>query len=398
MKSNWLFLFIIYLIFSTFPYSGQAAEEVNIEKSATELIRQGDLLVAAYNPAEGDKSSEAFSSLYFDVFEASGLEKAIGIKDPDRKSQLESMLGKVVGKTKKGESVIEVQASWTEFKTALQITVQKHSNGEEGFIAILIQSFLILLREGFEAILVVTALTSYLRKIGAVEKLPVIYQGVGMALALSVLTAWLLSFLKLTGAAQEAMEGITMLIASVVLFYVSYWLISKRESTRWQQYIRDKINQAIGRGELFSLGFAAFLAVYREGAETILFYRALMGQAQGQTNAIFLGIFVACIALLGLIWAMRGISMRLPIGPFFAATAILLYYLAISFAGRGILELQGAGWVSITSVTHMPSIPWLGFFPTWESIGVQALLLIPALLGIVWIYAKRRANGKAVPA
>ena len=92
-----------------------------------------------------------------------------------------------------------------------------------------------------------------------------------------------LLFLKIytqSGESQENLEGITMLIAAAVLFYVSYWLTSKAEAARWMDYIQNQVMQSIGKGSIFTLGLASFFVVYREGAETILFYSALFSNAE----------------------------------------------------------------------------------------------------------------------
>ena len=253
-----------------------------------------------------------------------------------------------------------------------------------------------LLREGFEAILVVTALTTYLRRQGAEQQLSVVYLGIGLAVVASLLTAWLFTAVfSLSGAAQEALEGVTMLLASAVLFYVSYWLISKSESARWQAWIQGQINKALTRGSLFALGFAAFLAVYREGAETVLFYHALAGQAEGQQAALLLGFVAASLGLFVIYWLMKTASLKLPLGLFFSVTAALLYYLAVTFAGNGILELQEAGWVGITPVNWLPRIGWLGLHPTLETFAAQLLLLLPLPFALTW-WARQRRQLSAV--
>ncbi|MBF0162759.1 MAG: FTR1 family iron permease, partial [Magnetococcales bacterium] len=352
--------------------------ELNVAKEVAEVLRQGDAEIRLYHPVTGRNSGDALASLYFDQFEGTGLETAIGMRDPERKVRLESLFSALIGLANRGAPPAELQSAWEALKALLQQTAQEYPTEGGGAVALVLQSFLILLREGFEALLVVTALAAYLRKMGAADKLVVLWQGVGWALLASVLTAWLLGWvLHLAGPAQEAMEGITMLVAAGVLFYVSYWLISKQETARWQSYIRDKIQAAVGRGELFTLGFAAFLAVYREGAETILFYRALLAQAQGQNEAVALGFGLAVVALLALMWIMRTAAMRLPMGLFFTATAVLLYFLALSFTGHGVLELQEAGWLANTRIAHLPTIPWIGFFPTRESVIAQLLLVLP---------------------
>jgi high-affinity iron transporter len=336
--------------------------------------------------------------LYFDVFEGKGLETAIAMSNPSLKTELESHFSTVIGLASQGKPQTQVQTAWLSLHDLLQKTAQEQpTEGETGgFWSLVIQSFLILLREGFEAMLVITALITYLRRQKATDQLPVIYYSVGLALVASALTAYLISEVIKSGAAQEALEGITMLIAAAVLFYVSYWLISKSESARWQSWIKGKMDNALSKGSAFALGLAAFLAVYREGAETVLFYQALAGQTDNSFPAISLGFSMATVALIIMYWIMKTASLRLPIGIFFTFTAIVLYYLSVTFAGNGILELQEAKWISITPVEWLPRITWLGLHPTVETVSAQILLLIPLPFAIYWWAKQRQNKGKNI--
>lgn len=355
------------------------------------LTDTGDAAVSDYRPETGRDTADRFSDLYFDVFEDSGMEQAIGLREPTRKTALEARFAAVIGAAGRGQSVDKVETAWQTLRGGLAaVAIDYGQLAVRGFWPTLVQAFLILLREGFEAILVITALAAYLRKVEAGDKLRVIYYGVGWALVASLVTAWLMAVvLETSGAGREALEGVTMLIAAAVLFYVSYWLISKRESARWQAYVRGRIDKALSRGSLFALGLAAFLAVYREGAETVLFYQALAGQAEGQMSAIASGFALACVALGGVYRGMRSAAFRLPLGLFFGVTAALLYYLAVSFTGNGVLELQEAGWLPITPVAGVPRWPWLGLFPTMEGLLAQALLVAPLLIAAGWWWLHR---------
>lgn len=391
---------LLSVLLATLLSFSAGAAEVDYAAVVEAIGHKGEAAIANYQPENGIEAADTFSSLYFDEFEGSGMELAIGMKDPALKSELESLFAAVIGKASQGASQAEVAAAWAQLQGALHQVAQPQQPEKGGFWSLMLQAFLILVREGFEAILVVTALVAYLRKTGASDKLKVIYQGVGWALAASVATAWLLtSVVNLAGAGQEALEGITMLIAAAVLFYVSYWLFAKREAERWQHYVRGQIDRALSRGSLFTLGFAAFLAVFREGAETVLFYQALVGQANGQHLPIVFGLSGSVIALGAIFWVMRSASLRLPMGLFFAVTAALLYYMAISFTGNGVLELQGAGWISITPLSGVPRLQWIGLYPTMESVGAQLLLIIPGLLALGWLLVKKlepkvEAHGK----
>ncbi|MGD2056585.1 MAG: FTR1 family iron permease [Gammaproteobacteria bacterium] len=373
-------------------------KEVDLVAVAADIAQRGDAAMTRYEPDHGMDTAEVFSDIYFDVFEGSGMEAVIGLNDPGSKSELESLFSSIIGLASRARPHAEVSQAWEKLRTRIgSVAFNMAGKESEGFWSTLLQSFLILLREGFEAILVITALITYLKRQGEDEKLPVIYHGVAWALTASVLTAILLSVVfEVSGAVQEALEGMTMLIAAGVLFYVSYWLISKREAARWQAYIRTKMNRALSRGSVLALGFAAFLAVYREGAETVLFYQAMAGQADGGYGAIALGFVLALLALGSIYWLMRTASFRLPIGLFFTLTAGLLYYLAISFAGSGMLELQAANWVGITPLEWVPRIPWLGLYPSVETVLAQLVLLIPLPVALgLWAWQRRQYAGSA---
>jgi high-affinity iron transporter len=238
--------------------------------------------------------------------------------------------------------------------------------------------------------LVVAALVAYLRRSGYADKVKVIWHGVAWALVASVAAAWVLSALvKVSGSNQEALEGITMLIAATVLVYVSYWLTAKRDADRWQAFIKEKMDQAIGKGSLFALGLVAFLAVFREGAETILFYQALIGGFSGELDAIWTGMALAAVALVVVYLLVRIASIRLPLGLFFGGTAVLLFAMAFVFTGQGILELQVSSLIQTTRLEGWPMVSWLGVFPTRETVIGQTVVLSLLPLGWLWMYRKR---------
>jgi len=296
----------------------------------------------------------------------------------------------------RGEAKEEVEKTWNGLKKEMVLAVEKYSSGGAmpTFWGLVLQSFLILFREGVEAMLVVASLVAYLRRSGYADKVKVIWHGVGWALVASLVAAWMFNTLfKVSGANREALEGITMLIAAVILVYVSYWLFAKRETERWQAFIRDKMDKAIGRGSLFALGFTAFLAVFREGAETILFYQALISGTTGQLQAVWVGVGLAAVTLVGVYLLVRLASIRLPLGLFFGATAILLFMMAFVFTGQGILELQVSRLVPTTRLDGWPMVSWLGVFPTRETMIGQALILL--MLPFGWLFMKMKQS-KAV--
>ena len=239
------------------------------------------------------------------------------------------------------------------------------------------QSFLIILREGFEAILVVGAVVAVLIKTGNRNRLRWIWLGAVLGVVASLITALIIkTAFSAIPASSEIVEAVSLLLAVVVLFSVSYWLISKVEAVKWQRFITGKVSTALARGGGGALMLVAFLAVYREGAETALFYQALFSQSSGSTLPLILGIVAGSVALAIVFILFYRFGIRIPMRPFFAITSLFLYYMAFVFAGRGIRELQEGNALPMTPLRHVPDIPWLGIFPTVQTVTIQAVLLV----------------------
>ena len=253
------------------------------------------------------------------------------------------------------------------------------------------QSFLIILREGFEAILVVGAIVAFLLKTGHKERLRSIWMGVVYALVASAGTAVLLkTLLAAVPASREIIEGVTMLIAVAVLFSVSYWLISKVEAAKWQQFIKEKVSAALDQGGGRALTFVAFLAVYREGAETALFYQALFNEGPHVALPLSLGIVAGFIALAIIFTLFYRYGVKIPLRPFFSVTSVLLYYMAFVFTGKGVRELQEGNAMSLSAIAGFPHNEWLGLYPSWEGVLAQlALLLLFAFAVLKTFWPKR---------
>jgi high-affinity iron transporter len=257
-------------------------------------------------------------------------------------------------------------------------------------VAYFFYSLGLLFREGMEAMLVIVALAAGTRGAGRIGRSRDIYAGAGAAIVASVVLAWAVKNL-ISDDASDTLEGVFQIFAAATLFYVSSWLTSKGQSDRWLKFINHKIESA-ERSTIpgIALGLTAFLAVMREGAETIVFFQALTSGATeaAERHAVAAGIGVAILALAIAFVVIRRAADRIPIGIFFRATSVLLYAMAIIFVGQGIASLQEATRVSATFVDYVPTIPMLGVFPTIESLGAQALLL---LLAAAAVFAPRRS-------
>jgi high-affinity iron transporter len=247
-----------------------------------------------------------------------------------------------------------------------------------------LESFVIILREGFEAILVLGAVVAFLIKTGNRRRVREIWIGAFVGVAASVVLALLLkTVLSAVPASREVIEGVTLLAAVVVLFSVSYWLLSKVEAARWQQFIREKVTSALSHGGAWTLGFVAFLAVFREGAETALFFQALLARSEGSGVPVSGGIAAGGVTLTVIFSLFYRFGVRIPLRPFFAVTSGLLYWMALVFAGKGVKELQEGGALSRTLLAGFPQVDWIGLYPTVETLLAQ-VVLVGLLLFALW--------------
>ncbi len=266
--------------------------------------------------------------------------------------------------------------------------------------ATFVTTFGLLLREGLEAILVIVAIIAYLVKTGNDHLKKHVYWGVLGGVVGSVLLAIGIELiLGGSGVAQEMIEGWTMFLAVIVLFYVSHWMLHKSEAEAWQNYINQKVEQSIDKKNANALVFAAFLAVLREGAELILFYKAAFSGGMNNPLYIVLGI-VAGVVVLALIYVLyRYFTVKLPIRPFFMATSILLFLMCISFMGKGVIELGEAGVISGHSVIPALAglrIDILNVYNRAETLIPQIMLAIASLwLVINSMLASRKAKKAA---
>jgi high-affinity iron transporter len=275
--------------------------------------------------------------------------------------------------------------------SVIDLTQQASTSWEAFF-----QSLLIILREGFEAILVVGAVVAFLIKTGHRERLRSIWFGLSLGLLASLATAVVLkTLLAAMPASREIVEATTMLIAVVVLFSVSYWLISKVEAAKWQKFIREKVSSALEHGGGKALVLVAFLAVYREGAETALFYQALFNEGPNVGLPLSLGILAGFAVLAVVFTLFYRYGVRIPMRPFFTVTSILLYYMAFVFMGKGIRELQEGNIMRITVIPGAPHIEAMGIFPSMETLTAQAILLALLVFAMLKTFWPRRKTEDA---
>ncbi|HMA50535.1 MAG TPA: FTR1 family protein, partial [Magnetospirillaceae bacterium] len=241
----------------------------------------------------------------------------------------------------------------------------------------------ILLREGLEALLIVVAMIAFLKKADRVEALPYVHGGWAVALlgggATWAVATWLIA---ISGASRELTEGFGSLIAAVVLISVGVWMHGKSKGDAWTAYIRERMSQALSKRSSWFLFLLAFVVVYREVFETILFYAALW--SQGAHLAIVAGAGAAATGLLAIAWLLLRYSARLPIGKFFSYSSLLIAVLAVVLTGKGVASLQETGLIDIRPAAFVPRFELLGLFPTWESVLAQIVVLAVLVIGF-WL-------------
>ncbi|HEX8969719.1 MAG TPA: FTR1 family protein, partial [Chloroflexota bacterium] len=237
----------------------------------------------------------------------------------------------------------------------------------------------ILLREGMEALLVIVALSAVLKRSAARAGQAWLWAGAVAGVVLSIALGLAIQAFfgaVVTPTNRELLEGVVGLFAAAMLIYVSYWLHSKATLGGWQKYINRQTAQALEGGRLAGIGLLAFLAVFREGAETALFY---LGMAPSISNVdLFIGLAIGLAVLVGLGFVILGLGVRVPMRPFFGIASVLVFYLCFKFIGTGIHALQIAGIVPSASTTYLPSVDVLGLYPTWQTTMAQGALLAVA--------------------
>ncbi len=263
-------------------------------------------------------------------------------------------------------------------------------------------AFGIIVREGLEAILVIAAIIAYLVKSGNSRSVKNVYIGAAAGVAASFAAAAVLAWAKQAfvgaGLAQEVIEGITALIAVCVLFYVSNWMISKAEAASWSRFIDGKVQSSVEQGSAFALAFTAFLSVFREGAEVVLFYQPML--SEGNPGMVWAGFGAGCVLLVFVYLAITKLSIKLPIKVFFTATSILMAVMCVSFLGSGIKELAEGNVFDLA--LRVPGIPEndviqiFGIYPWLETLVPQLILAV--ILLITFLIAHYRGKMNALKA
>lgn len=378
---------------------------------ANEMTPILDNAYKAYEKGDGAKGATLVNNAYYQYYEKLGFEKNVmNVISGDRVSQVEyqfKMTRKIMrdgGSDKEIKQHVDDLKSWLVEDAA---TLDGGASGNvNGFTKLVTssagQAFLILIREGLEALLVVAAVIAYLVKSGNKRFAKWIYLGVVAGLAGSGLVAVLFTFLfGGSGPVQEISEGVCALIATLMLLWTSNWMLNKSSVEAWNNYIRNKTEAAVagaqskvesgqdlGLGMIASLAMLSFLAVFREGAETVIFYESIYSMSQ-DAHGMWVGGLAAAAVLIVIFLILRFTSVKIPIGPFFLVTSIVMAALVVIFAGGGIHALIEGDLIEGTYLSSVPTNDWIGLYPYVETITAQVIAAIAVVVLFVVGFIKK---------
>ncbi len=243
---------------------------------------------------------------------------------------------------------------------ATQALLKKAQNGSSasGFWSVFVAAFFILLREGFEAVIVVGALLAVLKKLGATSQARVVHAGWVSALMVGA-AAFVFGQAFFAGANREWLETVVALGAVGLLLYAALWLNARVNVSKYMGELRGKMSAALGNGSVTGLFFIAFTSVGRESIETALF---LQGLATDSRSGVAWGAAAGLLGLLGMVVMIRTVGFKLPMKTLFTASTVLLVVTAVMLLGKGVHGLQELGVLPLSPVPFV-QLDALGLFP-----------------------------------
>ena len=337
--------------------------------------------LAAYRAGNRDEAKRLALSAYLDGFEP--VEPMLGARNATLLAKVERQMGELRAGIAASRDPAEISGQVAQIQSSIDQAGATLAPDQTSDASTFLGAFTILLREGLEALLIVVAMLAFLNKADRPELTRPVHVGWTSALAAGALTWWVAtSLISVSGASRELTEGFGSLLAAAVLLFVGIWMHGKAQAGQWQKYIREKLHNALARDSGWFLFSLAFIAVYREVFETILFFTAMA--SEGSVGSLLAGGALGLATLAAIAVAMLRFSRRLPIGKFFTYSSALVAILAVVLAGKGVAALQEAGLISIHPLASLPRISLLGIFPTIQGIAVQVLTAIALALGFAW--------------
>lgn len=376
--------------------------------SRAEAIRQLGVVRASIDQTlelvKQGKVDEAYAQAktgYLDHFEY--VEIPLRVVAPDLTADAETKFAEIRGLIKDKAPVDVVRTNIIELRRLIDDTERRLTDtGFDAAAVVAGQSFLIIFREGLEAVLLLTALLGYLEATKATQYRKPITWGVIVGLAATAVTYLVLrSILAVLPVGREVLEAAVATAAVAVLLYISFWLIARLEHRRWMEFLRSRLFNAVSIGSTTALVLVGFTAMYREGLETALLYQALVEFGEGLGWWIIAGLAIGLIALAVVSYLIFRLGRRLPIKTFLVCAVLLLMATSVAFLGNAVRSLQTADLVGLTPIDGLPHAPIflsqaLGYWPSVETLASQGVLVAVYLLGATWLLMVRPRRTREV--
>lgn len=381
------------------------AQEVTPSDAVAELEESRRLIDESLELYEEGRTEDAYTAArnaYLDHFEY--VEIPLRVRDEALTLELEEDYATLRNLIEDEAPIGDIEKVAGELRHGLDRVERRLS--EVGVVAPLLaftSAFIILFREGFEAVLVVAAVLGYLEASRNTAYKGAVLKGVALAVVASVAIYLMTTlFLRIAPVQRELLEAGTAVLAVIMLFYVSFWLIARLEQRRWMEFVKAKVWAAATTGSALALAGVGFTAVFREGFETVLFYQALLSFAEGLQTWVGLGTLAGFVVLAGVGYLIFKLGRKVPVKAFLGTAVVMIMALSVAFIGNAVRALQQAAYLSVTFLEDVPRLPIFladltGWHPTRESLLAQALLASIYILGAVWTFVvlpRREARRK----
>ncbi|KON86000.1 hypothetical protein AF332_03685 [Sporosarcina globispora] len=362
-----------------------SGKEIKTEENNYTLQTLADILEDVSQAVENSRTDEAVAGLQQFLTVWPSVEGDVRTRNGSLYTKLESEIPVIAGKLASSNADLDaIQEKVLQHKQAIELIQEKQNYT-------FWDAALIMLREGMEALLIVSALIAFLNKANARDQQKWIWTGAAGGIMMSIAAAVFISqvFSSATaGANREVIEGVTGIIAVVMMIGVGIWMHQKSNMKAWNQYVEKQLGSALSKGSIISMSLVSFLSIFREGAETIIFYAGMAPSIS--TGNLLTGIGVAVVILSLFAFLFIRYSKKIAFGIYFKIATALIYFLAFKILGVSIHALQITNKLETTQISSLPIINWMGFYPTMESVIPQLVLIL--IFVITSVILKKQSN------
>ncbi|MBW0762826.1 FTR1 family iron permease [Mammaliicoccus lentus] len=349
-----------------------AGKQSDAKTSNQDVTVLNEYLDEAIRNIKNNKLSKTKQDLQSFIVAWPNVENEIGTRNGELYTKIEQKIPQYVGQINESNKD-DIQAELETLDQEIKSTISK-----AGYT--FWDAALILLREGVEALLIIMALLTVTRKAEQTKASKWVMSGSLLGIILSIALAFIFkAIFENLGSTRELTEGIVGICSVILMVIVGAWLHSKSSLESWEKFINKNMDKAMSTGSLLTFGLVAFLSVFREGAETIIFYLGIVGKIS--TWSLILGILVAVFILILIAVFFNQITKWIPIHRLFFIMSLFIFLLAFKILGVSVHTLQILNILPQHTINHLPFIDLIGLYPTYETVIPQLILMV-----IVMIY------------